>query len=332
MLKKEDSPTLKSPPKRKWVFFLKCVLAILPIIWVFGRVEGQEFKIGFKQIGWWTILVLSFATITSFLLQGLRWWILLRAFSPGLPFLRTMATHFTGIFYSLALPTSAGQDVVRTILISNKMHYSGAWGATWLCRLLGLLVFAVYSLYGLFTIDKATIPNGLPQTVAFVFLGLAFFFVLSFSKKTTRPFRSILNKYLPKRLMTKLENVRDGVYYFKEKRKEVILAGLITGFSHGVMILTGCFVIKGITGTYFFAAFFAFLPLIEIVSLSVALTPNGIGIREVFTAAMFTHLNLSEEQLGVYVILGFYPVLLKLVGGIPVFYGLLKRSRKERGF
>lgn len=76
--------------------------------------------------------------------------------------------------------------------------------------------------------------------------------------------------------------------------------------------------IKGITGSFLPKECFAYIPLIEIISMAQPLTPNGMGVREALFAMMFKHLKLSSEQLGVYILIANLSILMKLVGAIPI--------------
>lgn len=81
--------------------------------------------------------------------------------------------------------------------------------------------------------------------------------------------------------------------------------------------------IGGITGSFFINECFAYIPLIEIISMAQPLTPNGMGVREALAAIMFKHLQLSSEQLGIYILVGNMAILLKLVGAIPIIYEMI---------
>jgi len=86
-----------------------------------------------------------------------------------------------------------------------------------------------------------------------------------------------------------------------------------------VMVLNSVGLILGITNRMCFWECLAFIPLIEIASMSVPLTPNGIGIREALTALMFKYIGLSNEQLGVYIFIALSANLFRLVGLVPIF-------------
>jgi hypothetical protein len=41
---------------------------------------------------------------------------------------------------------------------------------------------------------------------------------------------------------------------------------------------------------------------------------------------MFLQVGLSKEQLGIYIVLGFFSISLKLVGGLPLLFGNSKQA------
>ena len=133
------------PRQTKTFFFrtISIVLAVVPLVWIFLRLDFNVLFQYIPMVAWWTIPVLCFLIFLSTFLQGFRWWILLRAMTPDVPFLRVLSYHFIGVFYSVVLPTSASADIVRTVLLAKKIDYSVAWGATFLCRIIGFFVLVV---------------------------------------------------------------------------------------------------------------------------------------------------------------------------------------------
>src|SRR5271157_376223 len=165
--------------------WVKYFLALVPIIWIFSKIDFREMLQVFGKIAWWTIPFLIAVIILSMFLQGVRWWMLLKAFIPAISFSRVMNHHFSAIFYSIILPTSAAQDVVRSVLISKENDYGISWGSTWVSRILGLLTLAILSIYGLFLIDRHFLPKSFFLTLIIILVALVLLFFLSFSKKIT---------------------------------------------------------------------------------------------------------------------------------------------------
>ena len=314
---------------KKWYRIAGIPLAVLPFVWILWRLNVHQMVGYAKAMAWWTIPVLCAFILLSMTLQGVRWWYMLRSLLPDLSFRRAMSYHFIGIFYAIVLPTSASTDIVKTILLSRKFDYSVAWGATWICRIMGLLALALLSIYGLVTINRQFLPPSFWYAIITAFVVTAAGFALSFSKRFTAPLRPIVGKVVPKKLAVILENIRQGIYVYRDKRGALIGVFCITVLTQTTMILAGCFALFGMVGKLYTSDYFAFIPIIEVIA-NAGPTPNGLGLREALTAVFFRYLHLSKEQLAIYVFMTlFFSVGLRLLGGIPVLHGMMKSRGKK---
>jgi uncharacterized protein (TIRG00374 family) len=294
---------------------LKYLLAVIPFIWIYWRVDIHKFANVIHQVPLWTIPVVTVVIFLAMFFQGTRWWYLLRAYSPRLPFVKTMAYHFVSVFYSTVLPTSAAQDILRTVFVSRETGYSLGWGVVWLCRILGLLALALLSLYGLLTLHRFPWSFDIRLPVLISFGVILLLFSLSFSKRSTRPFRKLFIRFLPKKITTILEDVRQVIYNYRDRKRMIAVSFLLTMFNQFCLIFGTSLVLKSVTGSFYFTECLAFIPIIEVVALSFPLTPNGMGVREALTAGMFKYLHLSNEQLGTYVLLLFIITLITRMSG-----------------
>jgi uncharacterized protein (TIRG00374 family) len=297
-------------------------------VWIYGRLDFTNLKHAILQLAWWTVPVVTTLALTIISLQALRWWILLRAFATGLPFLRALKHHLTGTFYSIIVPSGAGQDLVRAVLMGKEVDYAVVWGATWCCRLLGLATLALFSLFGLLSLQEET-PPIVTRVVLCVGAMLGVLVVLSFSKRFTRPVRDVLGRLIPNNLLEISEKVRQGIYGYRHKKKHLAVVLAVTALLQLMFIANASVILKGMTGNSYLRYCLAFIPLIEIVAIAVPLTPNGMGLRELMLAIMFERLGLSRAELGVYVAVAMYTMLLKLVGGIPLLWALFKGTSKR---
>lgn len=297
---------------------IRIVAVVLPFIWILSKIEFSKLVAAFSAIQWWTIpLCLSVALATMFL-QGLRWWVLLRAFNQELTFTQSVSYHFKSLFYSLVLPTSAAQEVVRTLLIVKKVGSSVSWSTAWICKITGLIASFSFSIYGLILLSDSVVSTTVVKAALILFILICVLIAFSFSKKLTTPFRNLVKKNIPSSYLSKVENLREAIYQFRYRKKSVLLTTLITIIFQFLLITSTIMTIKGITGSFFPKECFAYIPLIEIISMAQPLTPNGMGVREALTAMMFKHLELSSEQLGVYILVCNLSILMKLAGAIPI--------------
>jgi uncharacterized protein (TIRG00374 family) len=273
------------------------------------------------SIAWWTVPLLFVVIVSSMFLQGIRWWVLLRAFDRALSFAKTLKAHFAGLYFSIILPSSGSQNIVRAMLLSKDAGYSLSWGSSWVASVVGLFALAFMSVFGLFFIDRSTLPKGFFESIVSAFAVLIVLLFLSFSKRATGPLRKLLNKITPQRLLKALENIREAVYRYRGATGDLLLVVFITLFMQVTITVGACFVIYGISGKIILFECLLYLPIIEILCISIPLTPNGIGIREGLLALMFSQVGLTKEQLGIYIVLGFFSISLKLLGGIPLLFG-----------
>ena len=134
--------------------------------------------------------------IVGLTLHGVRWWILLRAFNPGITLSRALSFHFIGAFYGSAIPSNMGQDVIKTVLVAHKGSASKSWAALWLTRIMSLPAIGIFSAYGFFTMDKSALPKGATAGGALFYTFVFILFFLSFSKRMTGPIRKKIEKSL----------------------------------------------------------------------------------------------------------------------------------------
>ncbi len=309
---------------------IRIIITIIPFAYVYFSINLGDLQEILPAVAWWTVPVLLTSTIASIFLQGLRWWVLLRQKVPKLPLSRAMNVHLRSNYYSLILPTSAAQDIVRASLISKESDYRAAWAASWIARLLGLGVLSLYSLTGLFLLKNTGIPRWTIHTVYIASGSILALSILSFTKTISRLFRPVFRRILPLKTLEIFEGIREAVFTYRDHKKGMILALVTTGIVHMLMMSTAAFVIYGISGRFLWIECIAFMSVVEIVCITVPITPNGIGVRETLLIGFFEFFNLSDETLALYVTLGVLSVGAKLIGGIPILFESKGRFPKKR--
>jgi uncharacterized protein (TIRG00374 family) len=311
---------------------IRIVAVVLPFIWILSKIEFSKLIATFNAIQWWTIPLSLSIILVSMFLQGLRWWVLLRAFNQELTLAQSVSYHFKSLFYSLVLPTSAAQEVVRTLMIVKKTGSSVSWSTAWICKITGLIVSFSFSIYGLILLSDSAVSTTLVKAALILFLAICVLTAFSFSKKLTTPFRNLAKKNISASYLSKVENLREAIYQFRYRKKSILLTTLITIIVQFLLILGTIMTIKGITGSFFPKECFAYIPLIEIISMAQPLTPNGMGVREALSAMMFKHLELSSEQLGVYILICNLLILMKLAGAVPILWEMIFNYTHKKNY
>jgi uncharacterized protein (TIRG00374 family) len=304
--------------KRPAVKVLRVLIAAVPILYIFSKINFERLLHAADVTAWWTVPLLGMTGLAGMSIQGIRWWVLMRPFASSLSLRKALGAHFRAVYYSIMLPSSAAQNVVRAVLLSKDEDYSISWASSWISGVLGMLTIAMLSLYGLIGIRRSELPPGFFESVVSAFCVLFVLVGLSFSKRFTGPFRKIFGRILPVKLMAALENIREAVYRYKGKGSVLVIVLLITLAMQLVLFGGACLTIYGISGKLLISESFLFLPVIETLCTALPIAPNGIGVREALLALMFRQVGLSTEQLGIYIMLSYFSILLKLVGGIPL--------------
>ncbi|MBN1577701.1 MAG: flippase-like domain-containing protein [Chitinispirillaceae bacterium] len=306
----------------------KFAFAAVPFIWIFSRVEIDRFIPTIVDVKWWTIPILFMSVIVAMLLQGTRWWLLLRAFSPGLTLRSAMGCHFRSLYYSLLLPNTTAQEIVRTVFMAKRIGKVTSWSAAWICKITGLMVSVGLSIYGLTVLSKVADSAYFMRIILISAMAMVLLIVFSFSKKVTRPLRHILLRLIPESIVGKVEKMREGIYQYRYKKRYVFWAGLITLFAQLSIFGGASMTIKGITGSSYFLECIAFIPLIEMISMAQPFTPNGIGVRDALFALMFARLHLSKEQLCIYIVISNLSIFLKLLGALPIIHDFMRKKKR----
>ncbi len=323
----KESSVLRNVALKYILFIFRYIIGFLPIIYILHLIEMDQLKATFVSTARWTFPLVTFFTLFVTTIQGIRWGMLLRAFVPNITYRRAISYHFISSFYSLILPTGISQDIVKTLLVSTKETSAYCWGATWICRIFGLFSLSIFCLYGLMTLTVEILPLKMKFFIFCAILSFFCLFLISFSKRLTRPFRPVINKILPSRVANSIENIRQGIYIYRDKKNILILVGILTFIITGSMVLCWILILKCITNKLFIGECVIFLPLIEICSIVQPLTPGGVGVREALSALLFREVGFSIDEIGIFVILLVYGNLMRGSGAIFLMHGIAKKIR-----
>ncbi|MCL2182278.1 MAG: flippase-like domain-containing protein [Chitinispirillia bacterium] len=321
----KDAPP-KSGAKKAVLRVLRAALAIAPLVWIYASADAGAFV---EVLG--TVSVPLVAGITALVfvnmaLQGAKWWALIRRFAPELPLARAVSVHMESVFYSIALPSAVAQDIVKSVMLSKTHDPSVVWASSWLARLLGFFSLLIFSFIGIISLDSGILPPGFRVSMITAVAVIVSLGALSFSKTLTRPLRAAAAKAVPKKIMAKIENLRDGIYAFKHAGKTLAQTFALSTVIHFLVILSASLVVYAVSGKLYLIECLAFVPLVEIMVVSIPLTPGGIGVREALMALLFTQLGFTAEQTASYVTISLFAgFAVKLTGGAPILYRMAFR-------
>jgi len=298
---------------RRHLSLLRYLLAGALFVWIFSRVPFPEFIQALGQSKRWTLPVVTILVIGTMIFQAFRYWLLLGEEKKHIPFRSLLTVHFAGLFYSLALPGAAAQDIVRATLLSAHINPTKAWSATWVLKLMGLITLALISVTGLLAIHDQ-LPRWATHTVWASIVGLLILATLSFSKKFTSPFRPLVTRFSPKRFSKIILSIRQGVFNYRDEKKLLLNSFFLALINQLLIVATNILLIYGITDTLLILQLLCWIPLIEIVCTAIPITPSGMGIRENLLGLLFIIEGIDPSALAVYASISLYVILLRLLG------------------
>jgi uncharacterized protein (TIRG00374 family) len=306
----------------------RIALAVLPIIWIYTRADTDALGKAITSASMPIVVAILALAVINIALQGVKWWVLIRRFAPELKLGKAVAVHFEGTFYAIVLPSVAALDVVKSAMLSRSHDPSVVWAATWLSRLLGFFSLMVFSAVGcIYLGGSGVLPAGFGVAFAAIVVAMIVFFALSFSKRLTRPIRVVAAKIISPKIMGKIERLREGIYAFKYARKTLALTLFISAVANIIAIFGISLAVYVVSGKLYFIECLAFVPLVEIMVVSLPLTPGGVGLREALMALLFTQINFSSEQIALYATMSLLMSMTRVAGGVLPAYRMIARRK-----
>jgi len=316
--------------KKYTLLLLRIALVVAPLVWIYSRTDADALKGILSSVSVPLLLVIAALTFTVIVLQGVKWWVLIRRFAPELKLGRAVSVHLESTFYAIELPSAAAQDVVKSVILSKNHAPSVVWAASWLGRLIGLFAMLIYSVFGVLYLKSDILPAGFRVSLITAIAAIAVLSAASFSKRVTRPLRSAAAKLLSKNIMAKIEKLRDGIYAFRYERGTLALAFLLSFVIHFLIFFNVSLSVYAVSGSLYLIECFAFVPLVEIMAISLPLTPGGVGVREALMALLFTRLGFGGGQTASYVTISLLMSMVRVFGGIPLLYKAVAPRRDKQ--
>ncbi len=132
-------------------------------------------------------------------------------------------------------------------------------------------------------------------------------------------FLKIFSNLLPA-LYKRLKQFYDYIYYYKDYKRILVNALIISLFATFINILAVYLISVSIGSEVPFIYFLFFVPLITIISF-LPISYSGLGVREAGFVLLFVEVDMSREQaLGISIMFFGLLLLLGIMGGIIYFF------------
>jgi uncharacterized protein (TIRG00374 family) len=170
------------------------------------------------------------------------------------------------------------------------------------------------------------LPDGFRASLLIAVAAMLILGAASFSKRFTRPLRAAAAKLLPAKIMGKAEKLREGIYAFKYAKMTLVQTVIISFVNQFLIFFTISMTVYAASGGFYFIECLAFASLVEILVVSIPLTPGGVGVREALMALLFTRLGFTGEQIALYATLSLLMSMVRVFGGIPIVWRMIAKK------
>ena len=154
-------------------------ISVACLIWVYKGFDWHEELLRIKETSWKWVLLAVIADILIYVVQGVRWNLLLRPVGR-LPILKTIQAIYIGLFANEVLPFRPG-EVIRCFLLAHwaRIHFTVSLSSAMIERLLDgvWLIIGFYAASFYVTLPKVLLVGS--QILAGLLVALAGVFILA---------------------------------------------------------------------------------------------------------------------------------------------------------
>jgi len=263
------------------------------------------------------LVVAVIGFVLSYLVVAVRWWLLMRIQDIRLKLWEVVRLTFLGLFFNSVVPGTVGGDLIKAYYAAKHTPKRAAvlvsifvdrvLGLTELSGLAAVMILIVWA--GGFADMSMLGPAAV--TIAVVLAGLAFAFLVVFSRRFRHTLR-IQKIYERTALARHIWAAGDAVAIYKQRYRQLLLAILITFGAHILWVGSIGLIGVSLSLEVDFYRYFIYIPLIYIIG-AVPVTPGGVGVIEKFYVVFFAAALVSPSQV---------LVLALLARLIPIFWSL----------
>lgn len=271
---------------------LRLVLATLPLVWLFKRVDTSAVSAHARQVGAGALFLSWLALIVSTFIGSVRWGVMMRAYgaervpSVGRMMLHNMVGHWFNV-----LPSGVAGDAVRAHRVRAALPTPAtSFVVIFVERIAGLVGLCVVAVLAL-----ALSPN-LRNDTATTTMGIAVFGAFSLGAVVCAlPFVLARNEAL-RVLVRRVPLLGPVVTWIPPARnvRGVMLSVAMSVFTQIAAITAMAIPVMGLAPTLTIVTAFRIIPVIILLTY-IPLTPGGLGQREAAFVALFGTVGVARE-------------------------------------
>jgi len=276
------------------------------------KVPLHEVLQNIKNINLFYFVIAIFSIFLYYLIFSLRWRSLLKAQNIEISKGRSYSYIIISFFFNNFLPSGLGMDLVRSAYAGGRDNFEKALGASIMERVLGIIGMMLIGIIAVLS-WRRDFAKLIIYFLIIILILLIYYSLISLK------FSWLKEKLISIKLLNLGNSIKEFYRAFKtyKSKRKIVIWG--TGYSillQVVVILINYFIAKGLSLPIPSFAFFAYIPLITVISL-IPITINGLGLRETCYVIFFSSFNIAKSEAFSLSLLFFVAsVIASCVGGI----------------
>ena len=234
--------------------------------------------------------------VLSFMLGGLRWWLLLKNTDNNARLSVLLPAYYMGAFFNYLLPTGVGGDAVRTVLLSKQgMSLPLLIASAVMDRFMGLLGVVLLIFVGIPFLPASLLAQGgyWMGGTGFLLIGLLFGVALAISWLGSNSMRPTLERFSHPKVR--------GMYRIGEicqaflSAPGVVSTALLLTLLNQVLIISVYIILGTHLGIALEATvYFAIIPLVFLAA-NMPVSVGGLGVREGVLVTLLMMSGIEQE-------------------------------------
>jgi len=268
--------------------------------------------------GVWILIALCCMTLSN-ILGSAQWNLILRDLDIRLPFRRTLAFYYTGLFFNNFLLSFVGGDLMRVYDISRSSgRNSDAISTVFLDRLVGLFTMTLFACAALFYTLNLLKSNFLVIIIVTLLGVISFLLFFLYSKPFAKKFELFGRYLLPERFHGRIREIYNALHYCSTHPVLLGKLFLLSLFVQSLRILVHYCTSRSLGVDAGLAYFFLFIPII-VVLITLPVSIGGIGVRESSGAMLFAYVGVAATATVLFEGMAYIVAILCSLPGILTF-------------
>ncbi len=300
--------------KKRLVFFLKLLVSLSGILFVFYKIPLEEIKRNWTSATLSWLLLLILFTFVSMVIQANRWRGLLLDAGKKIPFRTFYAYVAIGYFFTAFLPGGFGGDIVKTLTFGKRFQQtSNSVAAILISRIQGLLVLFLLFFVSLPWVYVHYSISGSYAVGMLVALSLSVVAILLCLFSDRIGFLNFFSRHL--RFIPKLQA---SLLVYRNHKRQFFLSFLDSLWLQLLVFATSYGYLKAVGISLDFRLVIVFTAITVIVTM-LPVSLNGIGVREWVTITLYTGIaGLPADKVLAGHLLGYVLILFQALQGAVV--------------